>query len=136
MSKFLKLILTDSFDLPQKTKFLLFEHPNAFRLLTIIAQRARRIPDQPDGLEIGDAQIGDWEKCGFTRQEYRTALDLLIKQKIVLFKESNRTRQNSTTGSTTKGTLVKIIDLGVYDINITCQNHSNNHCPTTAQPRT
>ncbi len=61
--KFIKLVRSP------ETDFLIFNHPNAFKLLTIIAMRARREEGNPDGLEPGEALIGDWKKTGFTEQE-------------------------------------------------------------------
>ncbi len=116
--------------------YLLEKLPKAFLLLTLISLRARRISGHPDGLEIGDAKIGDHESCGLTRQEYRTALDHLIGLKLVKIKETCMDRQKSTTTSTTKGTLVTLISSDVYDINSESSNHIINHRATTEQPGT
>jgi hypothetical protein len=123
--------------IPSKESFwLLHNKRNAFVLLTIIAERARRYNGDPDGLTIGQCKLGDWEKIGFTRQEYRSALNVLVKANHCKIIETNRTRQKTTTGSTTEGTLVEIISSTVYDINSEDSNHCNNHCPTTDQPLT
>ena len=53
--RFIKFIDSD------ETFYLIEHHPNAFLLLTIIASRARRISGNPDGLEIGEAHIGDYK---------------------------------------------------------------------------
>jgi hypothetical protein len=123
--------------------WLAVNHPKAFILLYFIARRARRIPGLIDGLELGMAKIGDWEKIGLSRQNYRTALKILTQYKFVEILETNRNRKNltmkSTTGSTTEGTLVRLLDRRIWDINIEqpnhSPNHSPNHCLTTDQPR-
>ncbi len=114
--------------------WLAANHPNAFILLYFIARRARRIPGLIDGLEVGMAKIGDWEKIGLSRQNYRTALKILTIYKFVEILETNRNRKKSTTGVTTEGTLVRLLDTRIWDINQETTNHRNNHCPTTAQP--
>lgn len=111
-------------------------HPWAFLLLTTIAERARRIPNLPDGLNIGEAHIGDHNAFGSTRQQYRTALKVLTDRLHVKTIESCRTRQKSTTGSTTIGTKVKLLSSSVYDINLEVDNQQSNHRPTTDQPPT
>lgn len=128
--RFLKLIMSKEFD------YLLSKHPNAFLLLVLIGSRARRYDGEPDGLIIGDALIGDYEACGLTRQEYRTALDILERRCHIRIVETCRTRQKSTNGSTTKGTKVRILRSDVCDINPEYHNQSTNHRPTTDQPRT
>jgi len=120
--------------LSEKSEWLLINYPFAFLLLTHIARRARRIPGLIDGRDVGDAEIGDWEYMGLTRQQYRTALKNLCLLNFIKIKETNRTRKKSTTGITTKGTLATLIDSDIYDINTENNNHHNNHCPTTAQP--
>lgn len=114
--------------------FLASKHPFAFLLLYWIARRARRISGLTDGLDIGTAKIGDWEEMGMSRQNYRTALKVLIKYKFLEILETNRTRKKSTTGSTTEGTLVRLLDSRIWDINPEPTNQRSNHCPTTAQP--
>jgi len=139
--RFLKLISSTESD------FLQEKHPNDFLLLILIAKRARRMDGHPDGLTIGQAHIGDFEKSGIaSRQQYRTALDVLIKRAHVVVIETCRSRsaveaktsrlQKSTISSTTKGTLVRILRSDVCDINPNYDNHLSNHRPTTDQPRT
>ena len=132
MSKrFLKLNLDND-----EADFLAANHPNAFILLYFIARRARRISGNPDGLEIGECHLGDWESMGLSRQNYRTALKVLSAKKLIQIIETNRNRKNSTIGLTTKGTKVKLLNSVIWDINLKDPNHSPNHCLTTAQPRT
>ena len=114
----------------------LMTKPYCFALLALVAQRARREPGQPDGLEPGEAHIGDWDAIGASRQEYRTALKILVTRKHFTVSETNRNRKKSTTGVTTGGTKVKLISSSVYDLNLQESNHQANHCPTTAQPLT
>lgn len=129
--RFLKLILSAELDYLQEN------HPNAFLLLILIAKRARRYDGNPDELVIGEAYIGDYEKAGIaTRQQYRTALDVLTMRSHIIKVETCRTRQKSTTGSTTKGTKVKILRSDVCDINPEYNNHLINHRATTDQPPT
>lgn len=120
----------------EESDFLLEKYPNAFLLLCLIAKRARRVANHPDGLEIGQAYLGDHFKCGLTRQQYRTALNVLTIRGHITILENCRTRQKSTTGSTTVGTLVKLLSSNVWDINIEDHNHRINHRPTTDQPPT
>lgn len=109
--RFLKFI-------PSEQAFwLMHEKPNAFRLLTHIANTARRTHGNPDGLTIGQCHLKHWEKYDLTEREYRTAKDILIKRKHIIIIETNRTRQKSTTGSTTNSTLVQLISSTVWDIN-------------------
>ncbi len=116
-----------------EAEWLISNKPNAFLLLTIIAQRARRMNGNPDGLTIGQAHIGDWKACGLTEQEYRTAKEILLSRKYIKIVETCRTRKKSTTGTTTKGTLVQLICNTIYDINIICDNDRINDRATTDQ---
>jgi|GEM_PF-2623120 len=131
--------MTDSFvklNRSEETEWLLHNKPKAFLLLTHIAIRARWEVGNPDGLKPGECHIGDWEKMGLTRQEYRSALQVLALRKTIEIIETCRTRKKSTTGSTTVGTLVRLIDSTIYDINKETHNHRINQCPTTDQPPT
>jgi len=115
--------------------YLLRHHPNAFLLLTLIADRARRYAGGPDGLLPGQCYIGDYESCGLTEQKYRTAKELLKVRKHILICETCRTRQKSTTGATTIGTLVKLISTNVYDINLVpCNDRLNDRATTDQRP--
>ena len=128
MSKrFLQLIPSE------ETMYLVIHKPNAFRLLTIIATRARRENGHPDGLTAGQCHLGDWKACGFTEQEYRTAKDILIMRQHLKIVETCRTRKKSTNGTTTRGTLVELISSTVYDINSDSINDRINDRATTEQ---
>jgi len=117
-----------------KVEWLQEHYPNAFLLLTLIAYRARRFEGHPDGLKIGEAHIGDYWKAGIeSEQKYRTAKQKLIDLKIILICETCRTRKKSTTGTTTKGTLVTILNSDYWDINPETNNDRVNDRPTTDQ---
>jgi hypothetical protein len=128
--RFIKFIPSEEAD------YLLLNKFNAFRLLTIIAMRARREPGHPDGLLPGQCHIGDWETMGMSEQNYRTAKKILVNRKHIKIIETNRTRKKSTTGTTTTGTLVELLSLTVYDINKSVDNDRANDCLTTDQRRT
>jgi len=85
----------------------LLKHRNEFVLFALIVIRAQRTLDgfSADNLEPGEALIGDFKSCGLTEQEYRTAKKKLKKWKFI------------TTKSTNKGTIAKIINSDVFDIN-------------------
>jgi len=104
--------------IPSEEAFWLMDNkPNAFRLLSRIANTARRSNGNPDGLNIGQCHLQHWTKYNLTEREYRTAKDILVKRKHIKIIETNRTRQKSTTGSTTGSTLVQLISSTIYDIN-------------------
>lgn len=130
-SRFIKLI--DS----EKTEWLVVNFPNAFLLLTIIARRARRQNGHIDGLQIGDALIGDHLCAGLTRQQYRTALQKLIELGLVEIVYNGKKflkREKSTIKITIKGMLVNLKDSSVYDINSEDSNHHSNQRATNEQP--
>jgi len=100
---------------------LLENDPKAFLLLTHIALRARRnvLAYSPIPLDINQALIGDHEKIGLTRQEYRTALKRLVQYGLIRFKTFN------------KGTVATLLNTKIYDINtgdsIYCKNKNFKH---------
>lgn len=84
----------------------LMKDPNAFALYAQIAIRAKRTNGfSVHGLEVGEALIGDYKTIGLTERKYRTAKDKLRRWGLV------------TTRSTNKGTIAKIINSEVFDIN-------------------
>ena len=84
----------------------LLKTPFAFTLLALISLRARRSDERSyEGLTIGEAMIGDYESIGATRQQYRTAINLLRRAQFV------------TSRSTNKGTVVKLTKSAPFDIN-------------------
>lgn len=126
-NRFLKFIPSE------EAMWLLDNKPNAFRLLTHIANTARRQNGHPDGLTIGQCHLQHWKKYNLTQQEYRTAKDILVQRKHIEIVETNRTRKKSTTGTTTASTLVKLISSMVYDINSEDGNDRINDRATTDQ---
>lgn len=136
---FLKLIRDE------KTEWLMINYPNAFVLLSIIAHRVARTEDNPSGYPIGTAHIGDWKELGWSEQQYRTAKQKLIEFGLIEIVETNRTRKKSpfkqrlnndrtttgtTTATTTRGTLVKILNSDIYDLNLKTNNDFNNAIKT------
>jgi hypothetical protein len=105
----------------------LMHFPFAFTLLTQIARRARRTTEgfNPHGLRTGEALIGDHTSIGASQQNYRTAKKRLDEWGFASFRP------------TTKGTIARLLDTRVYDINIgaspneQANNQPNN--PTTSQ---
>jgi hypothetical protein len=83
--------------------------PAALILLTLMARRARR----QDGLDpksgillaAGESLLGDFKTIGLTERTYRTAKSDLQKVGLATFK------------ATTKGTIGKIVNTAIYDIN-------------------
>lgn len=108
-------------------------YQNAFRLLTIIAERARRYDGHPDGLKVGQCHLGNWAEYGMSEQNYKTAKKILERMQLIKIIETNRTRKKVTTGVTTEGTLVELCSTTVYDINVQDANDSSNDCLTTGQ---
>lgn len=76
-----------------------------FVVLSLIAARARRTDDPVTGLKSGESMIGDYDSFGLTRQQYRTAIKNLKTWGVI------------ATKPTTKGTITKLLDSSVYDIN-------------------
>jgi hypothetical protein len=125
--RFLKFI-------PSEAAFWLMTHkPNAFRLLTHIANTARRTYGCPEGLSIGECRLLNWKNYNFTEQQYRTAKKILVDLKHIKIIETCRTRQKSTTGVTTGSTLVRLISSTIYDINSEEINDRINDRATTDQ---
>lgn len=125
--RFLKFI-------PSEEAFWLMQHkPNAFNLLTHIANTARRINGHPDGLLIGQCHLQTWTFYGLTEQQYRTAKQILVQRKHIIIIETNRTRKKSTTGLTTASTLVQLCSTTIWDINPEDVNDRINVRPTTDQ---
>lgn len=101
----------------------LLRDPNAFVLATVIAYRARRTDSfNVHGLDVGEALIGDHASYGLTRQQYRGAMQRLKKWQIATFRSTN------------KGTIAKLADSSVYDINVEMDNQQANQPATIEQP--
>jgi len=105
----------------------LLRDPYAFALLALIARRARwRTLLSSDGLEIGEAMLGDCENFGMTRAIYRNRLRRLIRWGQIATRRTN------------KGTIAKLISSLVFDLNLPAngqlQNHQQDHQRTNAEP--
>lgn len=86
--------------------YLIKKRHSAFVLLFLIARRAKRTLDHPDkSLEIGECYIGDYDTYGATEQIYKTDKALL--------KSTNQI----TTRATNRGTIAKLVDISLFDIN-------------------
>lgn len=84
----------------------LLREPGCFTLLTLIAYRARRTDGfSVHGLKPGEALIGDHGSCGLTQRQYRTAKVKLENWRFATFRATNR------------GTIAKLCDSRIYDIN-------------------
>lgn len=104
---------------------MLRRRPTAFLLLFLIAQRARRTIDSNfDNLQIGEAKIGDYESYGATEQIYRSDKIFLEKFNFATFR------------GTDKGTIAKLIDTSIFDINVDQPNDLINEQLTDSQRAT
>jgi hypothetical protein len=112
------------------------KHPKAFILLYFIARHARRYNGKADGLTIGQCHIGNHKAYGLTEREYRTAKDILCKRSLIKIIETCRTRKKSTTGTTTWGTLVELLNSKVWDINPNSSDDRNDDRATTERRQT
>jgi hypothetical protein len=127
--RFIKFIPSD------ETRWLIQYQPNAFLLLSLIADRARVFDGLADGLRPGQCHIGDHKSCGLSERQYRTAKTVLVIRKHIRIIETCRNRKKSTTGATTKGTLVELISSTVYDINKNCcDDRSDDRATTERRP--
>jgi hypothetical protein len=85
---------------------LIRANPLAFTLAYIIAARANwRAGFNRHNLEFGEAFLGDFESCGMSERNYRTAKELLARWGFATFKPTNR------------GTIAKLIDTRLFKIN-------------------
>ena len=114
--RFIKFIPSEAASWLQKN------HPNAFLLLCLIAQRARRYNGHIDGLTIGMARLGDFRLAGIeSESKYRTAKDVLVRVGAIKIVETARKRKKLTTERTSKtttvGTLVLLLKSDIWDIN-------------------
>lgn len=123
-NRFLKFIPSE------EALYLLKNKGHAFRLLTIIAESARRYEGGPDGLDIGEAFIGGHKKYDMSERNYRTAKEILIARRHMKIMETSRTRKKSTNGTTTVGTKVKLLSSNVWDINFQVTDERTNERPT------
>jgi hypothetical protein len=123
--RFLKFI-------PSEEAFWLMKRkPNAFYLLSQVANTARRYNGGPDGLTVGQCHLKASYKYEMTEGQYRAAKKILTSRKHLKILETNRTRKKSTTGTTTDSTLVELCSTTVYDINSESNDNRNNDRTTT-----
>jgi len=103
----------------EETEYILKHHPNAYLLLSLIAIRARRSPNFLKDLDLCEAMIGDYKSCGLSHQQSRTALKYLEDNNLI------------HTCATNKGTVVKLINSDVFDINVieTNKQSTNQNAP-------
>jgi hypothetical protein len=103
--------------------FELLGDPNAFTLLGVIALRARRTATfNVHNLQPGQALIGDYQRYGMSRQQYRSAMQRLRHWGLADFKP------------TSKGTIATLRDARVYDVNVEPEQPSPHHPATNDQP--
>jgi hypothetical protein len=88
-------------------------NPLANHVLNVIARRARRSPCPLTGLQIGECFVGH-KGLGLSEQQYRTVKKNLTKWGFAEFKKAGR--------ATDRGTVAKLLDSKVYDINETDPN--------------
>lgn len=84
-------------------------HRPSYILLDFIAHHARREPNKILNLEIGEVFLGKdlvWRELKITAREYRTAKNNLEKWNLVTFESTNN------------GTVAKLIDKSIFDINV------------------
>jgi hypothetical protein len=115
--KFIKFVDSKELD------YLREHYPNAFLLLSLIESRACRISDNPNGLEMGEALIGDYKKAGIeTEKKYRIAKKILKDRghiEIVETCKNNKKQENLDKNyRATSGTKVKLLHSAFYDSNI------------------
>jgi hypothetical protein len=129
----------------ENTIWLRTRYPWAFLLLSLIAERARRLEDISDGLQVGEAYVGDYKAIGGTRKQYRNALEKLQELGFIeiIFTRHKKIDRDSTgpalvqnraiemvnekaigraNGKAINGTVVKLIDTSVYDPNLIDEN--------------
>ena len=83
---------------------LIRTNPNAFVLAFVIAHRSKwHNGFSADNLQPGEALLGDYQNCGMTEREYRTAKMQLTKWNFATFKTTN------------KGTIGKLIDTRLFN---------------------
>lgn len=120
MSGFIKAVRNS-----KNAEQMLERRPTALLLLYMISQRARRTNDSNfDDLELGEAMIGDYLAYGQTEQIYRSDKKFLETFKFI------------TTRATSKGTIAKLVDTSIFDINSEPTNEQANTLPTDDQRST
>lgn len=102
-----------------KAQWLRKYHRNAYLLLSYIAEHARRTIEFDDGLEIGDAIIGNYEDAGLTWKEYRNARDKLIELNIIIsvWNPKIKSCQKRAIKRAIKSEVVNLLNSDIWDIN-------------------
>jgi hypothetical protein len=99
------------------------QRPVTLSMVTLAATRTWRGPGiSPDGCAPGEAFIGDTATIGATRGQYRAALKWLTN------------RRYATTKATNNGTIIRLLDSILYELNVDGDNHHNNHQRKSEQP--
>jgi hypothetical protein len=102
----------------------LLRDPLAFALLALIASRARWHPSKfsVEGLEPGEALLGDHKNYRMTRQQYRSAIKRLIRWEQITVRTSNQ------------GTIARLQSNLIFDINMESDDRLTNEKPSKNQP--
>ena len=101
----------------------LLRDPPALALMCQIAMRARRTEGyNVHGLEVGEALIGDYKKIGLSRRQYRTRLEKLAKAGFLTIKTTN------------KGTIARLTNTRVFDINADDNGQQNGQQAANKRP--
>lgn len=109
----------------EEVESLAMSRPSAFVLLALIALRARRKTQRTfDGRKMGEAYIGDFKSYGVSEQVYRTDKTFLESNGLI------------TTQPTNRGTIAKLVDSSIFDINIESTNDPTNGQLTNNQRTT
>ena len=112
----------------EQTHWLRENHPNAFLLLTIIAERARwNEKNLTGGLKPLQCVLGTteilWKGC--TRMQLRTAIRTLIRNHQIVTKTTKR------------GTIVTLVGTDIVQVNVNTKNHKvTNEQPTEGENET
>jgi hypothetical protein len=97
----------------------------AFALAAVIAMRARRTTGlNMNGLDVGEALLGDYKEYGMTEGQYRAAKQRLEAAGFATFCTTN------------KGTIARLIFTGVFDPNLEQSNEPDNRPATDSLQRT
>jgi hypothetical protein len=112
---FLKLMRSD------ETREVMTE-PDVFTLVSHIAYRAQRTNSfNRHGLAPGEALLGDYQNYGMSERRYRTAKQKLEKWGFATFR------------GTSKGTIAKLTDSRIYDINVELRDEQKDDQGTNAR---
>jgi hypothetical protein len=124
----------------EKSSWLRKNFPNAFIVLSLIAERARRTTNDYDGLQIGDAIIGRREaseECGLTINKFRKAIDQLIEFgmiEIVVNTQISKKVKKRTTRIPTRSRVVNMLKSDIWDINPETDHQINHQIVTRSSP--